>query len=159
MDVQVRIPSPDTVHYMARGTTADALIDSLNANGRWGHYDGEETYKFREERGKILNCEIRARCRIELPRWRDRSRAPSDLQKAFERCLREIKRHELGHHADFVREIDKLKRRLEALERPERRVFDRERDRARTQLLRLNRAWHRGPGHPARAHRILAALL
>lgn len=158
MEVTLHIDRPRFSDFAVRGTTATQLIAALNARPFWGRYLENVSWR-RTDRGReVAEVRILAKPTIELPRWREAARAAPDLRKAWETCLEEIKRHELGHHDDCRRTLREMRDRLGRSASTDKRAIQREIADLERILSRRAGQWHSGRGHPARAHRILRRL-
>lgn len=114
MDVVIAIPAPRRATYDVAGTTAAELRRALSRHGEWGSFTGGLIV---DPQGRPQPTRVRVSCRptITLPRWTNRSDAPSALQDRWDRMFAALERHEARHEEIMRRCVDEFRDRVRAM--------------------------------------------
>jgi len=98
-------------YYPITGRTSRQLINQMRRKGPQGYWAFARWYVRWSG-----TCRTSVRITYTFPRWVDKNRAPASLRKAWDRMIRNLKRHERGHGQHGInaaREIEKSRCRFD----------------------------------------------
>jgi hypothetical protein len=117
MRVTLDIATVRTRTYSVRGTTV-AEVHGHMPSSCWGLYDAN-LIDPRWRSGRLVEeLTIQARPIITMPRWPNVRRASEEDRAIWEAMLEALRRHEDGHHAVFMDNVNEFKERLEGYTDP-----------------------------------------
>ncbi len=102
--------------YDLKGKNPKSILKELKARGEWGKFDGYINGSFSyDPKAKIYQVSLSPESKITMPNWPAYKDQPSKIQQNWDEIYRDLKRHEDGHVEIFEKGVDKLKQKLEGM--------------------------------------------